>query len=206
MRRDLSERTDVACLPSTARLRAAPMRGADYPASSSQRAYERAAGFSVGFLCDSPHRASSRRLRRPGTRARPSSLRARRAARPPTPGSAVPRACPPRPLLSSAALEPDREHRPAEQRDDDEDREGDPGQRVAIGEDVDDPEHEPRRREQEVAQDQRWAMRFPGSFWLMPPRAHRHEQRRDPPAAVRSQVISAAHSIAVPLLSTVRRY
>src|SRR5205085_9918148 len=54
-----------------------------------------------------------------------------------------------------AAAEPDREHRPAEQSDDREDRESDPGEHVLVLREVDDPDHEPGRSEQEVAEDER---------------------------------------------------
>jgi double-stranded uracil-DNA glycosylase len=54
-----------------------------------------------------------------------------------------------------AALVPDREHRPAEGRDDGEEGERDPRQRVAVSRDVDHPEDEACCRQQEVAQDQR---------------------------------------------------
>src|SRR5918911_1106691 len=50
---------------------------------------------------------------------------------------------------------PDREHRPAERGDDDQRHERDPRERVGVGRDVDDPEHEARRREPEVREDQR---------------------------------------------------
>src|SRR5262245_55259834 len=55
---------------------------------------------------------------------------------------------------SLPALVPDREHREAEGRDQREDDEGDPGERVAVGRDIDDPEHEPGRRQREVAEDE----------------------------------------------------
>src|SRR5438105_1261753 len=53
------------------------------------------------------------------------------------------------------ALEPDREHRPAEQGHDCEDREGDPGECVLVVDQVDDPDDETSCGKQEVAQDQR---------------------------------------------------
>src|SRR5262245_39141516 len=55
---------------------------------------------------------------------------------------------------SLPALVPDREHREAEERDDHEEREGDPRERVAVGGDVDDPDDEPGRRHGEVAEDE----------------------------------------------------
>src|SRR5437588_1226909 len=55
------------------------------------------------------------------------------------------------------APEPDREHRPAEQGDDCEDREGDPCECVLVADQVDDPDDETSCGEQEVAQDQRRA-------------------------------------------------
>src|SRR5215475_4490529 len=54
-----------------------------------------------------------------------------------------------------ALAQPDPEHREAEHSDDEQDRESDPGERVAIAREVDDPQDETRRREQEVAQDER---------------------------------------------------
>src|ERR671937_252610 len=57
---------------------------------------------------------------------------------------------PPAPLA-----QPDREHREAEQGDDREDDERDPRERLAVGSQVHDPEHEPRGREHEVAEDDR---------------------------------------------------
>ena len=59
----------------------------------------------------------------------------------------------PRPCL--AAPKPDREHREAERRDDREDRERDPGKRIVIRDQEDDPDDESSCSEQEVAQDQR---------------------------------------------------
>ena len=49
-------------------------------------------------------------------------------------------------------LIPDREHREAEHRDHRQERERDPGQRVAVGRHVDDPDHEACGRQQEVAE------------------------------------------------------
>src|SRR5438067_2399399 len=51
--------------------------------------------------------------------------------------------------------EPDREHRPPEDRDDGEDRERDPREHVLVLPDVDDPDDEAGRGKQEVTQDQR---------------------------------------------------
>ena len=56
--------------------------------------------------------------------------------------------------LTLPALVPDREHRPAEERDQDEDHERDPRERVTSIRDVDDPEHEARCRQPEVAEDE----------------------------------------------------
>ena len=55
------------------------------------------------------------------------------------------------------ALVPDREHRPAEERDDDENPERDPGERVVVVCDVDDPQHEAESGQREVAEDQKRA-------------------------------------------------
>src|SRR5215212_10099434 len=57
-----------------------------------------------------------------------------------------------RPLSPS---QPHREHGKAEGGDNGKDREGDPGKRILIGDDIDDPEDQAAGREQEMAQDQR---------------------------------------------------
>jgi hypothetical protein len=56
-----------------------------------------------------------------------------------------------------ALAQPDREHAEAEQRDDREQSERDPCERVAVGGDVDDPHHQPSGGEGEVAEDARGA-------------------------------------------------
>ena len=55
------------------------------------------------------------------------------------------------------ALVPDREHRPAEERDHDENPERDPGERVVVVCDVDDPQHEAESGQREVTEDQKRA-------------------------------------------------
>src|ERR687891_974126 len=52
------------------------------------------------------------------------------------------------------ALPPDREHPEAEERDQNEDRERNPGEGVAVGDEVDDPEDKSARGQREVAEDQ----------------------------------------------------
>ena len=74
----------------------------------------------------------------------------------------------------SPASQPDREHREPEQRDDEQQGEGDPCERVRVGDDVDDPQNEARRCEQEVTHDQRRADAIAGFGLLL------HAAAREP--------------------------
>src|SRR5215475_1882551 len=88
-----------------------------------------------------------------------------------------------------ALAQPDPEHREAEHSDDEQDPESDPGERVAVAREVDDPQDETRRRGGRIRDP-------PSAPWRMPPRASQIESKTKPPPAVMTQAISAAHFIA----------
>jgi len=81
--------------------------------------------------------------------------------------------------------QPDREHRPAEQRDNHEDGEREPSQPVAVGREIDDTDDQPARREQEVAQDQRRPDAIPSTRLLGHAAARKPDREQNKTAARR---------------------